>query len=160
MRCVIQRVARAEVRVGGRPTGGIGSGLVVLAAFAPGDGESELAWMAAKLAALRVFNDPAGRMNLSLRETGGAILLVSQFTLYADCRRGQRPGFSAAAAPAAAAALYDRFAALLRVQGVAVAEGVFGAMMEVELVNDGPVTLIVDREAPGARAPAASEAAP
>ncbi len=157
MRCVIQRAARAEVRVGGRATGAIGPGLVVLAAFAPGDGEAELGWMAAKLPDLRLFDDDAGKINRSLRETGGALLLVSQFTLYGDCRRGNRPGFTGSAPPAAAAALYRRFAELLREQGLVVAEGVFGAKMEVELVNDGPVTLIVDRDAPG---PSPAEARP
>lgn len=147
MRCVVQRVARAEVRVTGAATGRIGPGLVVLAAFAAGDGEEQLRWMAAKLPDLRLFNDDAGKLNRCLRETGGAILLVSQFTLYGDCRRGNRPSFVASAPPAAAVALYARFGSLLREQGVPVAEGVFGAMMEVELVNDGPVTLIVDREA-------------
>ncbi len=146
MRCVIQRAARAEVRVDGAVTGRIGPGLVVLAAFAAGDGEAELAWMAAKLPDLRVFNDAAGKINLSLRDVGGAILLVSQFTLYGDCRKGNRPSFVASAPPARAAELYACFGALLRAQGVPVEEGRFGAMMEVELVNDGPVTLVVDRE--------------
>ncbi len=148
MRCVVQRVARAEVRVDGNVTGRIGPGLVVLAAFAAGDGEAELGWMAAKLPDLRLFNDAGGKINRSLRDVGGAILLVSQFTLYGDCRRGNRPSFVASAPPARAAALYARFGELLRGQGAPVAEGVFGAMMAVELVNDGPVTLIVDREAP------------
>ncbi len=153
MRCVIQRVARAEVRVDGAATGRIGPGLVVLAAFAPGDGEAELAWMARKLPELRVFNDAEGKLNRSLRETGGAILLVSQFTLYGDSRKGNRPSFIGSAPPAEAGALYARFAGLLRAQSVPVAEGRFGAMMDVELVNDGPVTLIVDRERAGDGAP-------
>jgi D-tyrosyl-tRNA(Tyr) deacylase len=143
---VIQRVARAEVRVDGETMGRIGPGLVTLAAFAGGDGEAELAWMAGKLPDLRVFNDPTGKLNLSLRDVGGAILLVSQFTLYGDCRKGHRPSFTASASPAAAAALYARFAVLLRAQQVPVEEGRFGAMMEVELINAGPVTLVIDRD--------------
>jgi D-tyrosyl-tRNA(Tyr) deacylase len=147
LRCVIQRAARAEVRVDGEVTGRIGGGLVVLAAFAGGDGEAELAWMAAKLPDLRLFNDAAGKINRSLRDVGGAILLVSQFTLYGDCRKGNRPSFVGSAPPAQAAAQYARFAALLRAQAVPVEEGRFGAMMEVELVDAGPVTLVVDRDA-------------
>lgn len=155
MRCVIQRAARAEVRVAGQMTGRIGPGLVVLAAFAGDDGEAELRWMAAKLPELRVFNDEQGKLNRSLRETGGGVLLVSQFTLYGDCRKGNRPSFTASAPPAQAARLYARFAELLRAGGVPVAEGVFGAMMDVELVNAGPVTLVVEREAAAPRAGAA-----
>jgi len=151
MRCVIQRSGPARVTVDGRRLGSIERGLVVLAAFAPGDTDHELEWMAHKLPALRIFEDPGGKMNLSLREVGGSILLVSQFTLYGDCRKGHRPGFSASAPPPLAADLYERFSGLLRRQWPAVSEGEFGAMMRLELVNEGPVTLIIDREAPGAR---------
>ncbi len=152
MRCVVQRVARAEVRVDGAATGRVAEGLLVLAAFAADDDEATLRWMAAKLPSLRVFADGAGRLDRSLRESGGGLLLVSQFTLYGDCRRGQRPSFTRSAPPERARGLYARFAALLRAEGVAVEEGVFGAMMEVELVNAGPVTLIVERDAAAAKA--------
>jgi D-tyrosyl-tRNA(Tyr) deacylase len=147
MRCVVQRVSRAEVRVDGEVTGRIGPGLVVLAAFAVGDGEAELAWMARKLVNLRLFNDEEGRINLSLADAAGGILLVSQFTLYGDCRKGNRPSFVGSAPPEAAAELYARFAEALRGVWPEVAEGRFGARMEVSLVNEGPVTLIVDRDA-------------
>ena len=147
MRCVVQRVSRAEVRVAGVVTGRVADGLLVLAAFAPDDDEATLRWMAAKLPALRVFGDDEGRLNRSLRETGGGLLLVSQFTLYGDCRRGHRPGFTGSAPPERARGLYAQFADLLRAQGPVVGEGIFGAMMDVELVNAGPVTLIVDRDA-------------
>lgn len=149
MRCVVQRVSRAEVRVAGETVGRIGAGLLVLAAFAPDDGEAELAWIARKLPALRLFNDAEGRINLGLSEVGGGILLVSQFTLYGDCGRGNRPSFVGSAPPERARELYGRFGELLRVAWPKVAEGVFGAAMEVDLVNDGPVTLILDRSAKG-----------
>lgn len=154
MRCVIQRSGPASVSAGGRQLGAIEGGLVVLAAFAPGDTDAELDWMARKLPALRIFEDEEGRMNLSLREAGGSILLVSQFTLYGDCRRGNRPSFTGSAPPAAAEDLYERFSGLLRRQWPQVSEGEFGAMMQVQLVNDGPVTVIIDREAPDAAVPA------
>ncbi len=147
MRCVVQRSGPAEVRVEGEVTGRIERGLVVLAAFAPGDGEAELRWMARKLPALRIFRDDEDRMNRSLRDVGGGILLVSQFTLYGDCRKGHRPSFVGSAEPDRARELYARFGEVLREEWSEVAEGVFGAMMEVDLVNDGPVTLILDREA-------------
>lgn len=147
MRCVVQRAARAAVRVDGEVTGSIDGGLVVLAAFAPGDGEDELRWMAKKLCSLRIFRDDEDRMNLSLRDVGGGVLLVSQFTLYGDARKGNRPSFIGSAPPERARALYARFGAVLREEWPTVAEGVFGAMMEVELVNDGPVTVILDRDA-------------
>ena len=147
MRCVIQRSGPARVTVDGRQVGAIERGLVVLAAFAPGDTERELQWMAHKLPALRIFADADRKMNLSLREVGGAILLVSQFTLYSECQRGHRPGFTGSAPPAQAADLYERFSGLLRQQWPAVSEGEFGAMMQLELTNEGPVTLIIDREA-------------
>jgi len=147
VRCVIQRVSRAEVRIEGAGVGRIDGGLVVLAAFAPGDGERELDWMARKIPALRLFGDGEGRINLSLRDVDGGILLISQFTLYGDCRKGNRPSFVGSAPPAAAEKLYRRFGELLRREWPAVAEGRFGAMMDVELVNAGPVTILLEREA-------------
>ena len=148
MRCVVQRSGPARVRVGERVTGEIASGLVVLAAFQATDTESELLWMARKLPRLRIFRDDEDRMNRSLADVGGGILLVSQFTLYGDCRKGQRPSFVGSAPPEQARRLYERFGELLRAEWPSVAEGEFGAMMQVQLVNDGPVTLILDREAP------------
>jgi D-aminoacyl-tRNA deacylase len=147
MRVVAQRVSRAAVRVEGETVEAIGQGLLVLCAFQASDTTACVKWMAAKLAALRVFADAEGKMNRSLREVGGAALAVSQFTLYGDCRKGRRPSFVGSAPAAAAAALYAEFLAALRAEGLAVASGVFQAMMEVELVNDGPVTLILDRDA-------------
>ena len=145
MRAVVQRVSRAAVRVGGETVGAIGRGFVVLAGFAPGDDEPVLAWMADKLAGLRVFGDAEGKMNLGIQEAGGAMLVVSQFTLYGDASKGRRPSFVGAAPPEQAEALYDRFVALLRERGVRVETGRFRAMMDVELVNDGPVTLLLER---------------
>ncbi len=144
---VLQRVSRAEVRVDGRVTGRIGAGLVVLAGFAPGDADATLEWMAEKILTLRVFGDAQGKMNLALDDVGGALLVVSQFTLYGDAHKGRRPSFVNAAPPEAAIPLYQRFVALLRERsgGIRVETGEFGAMMEVELVNDGPVTLILER---------------
>lgn len=147
MRCVIQRSGPARVDIDGQTVGAIDGGLVVLVAFAPDDTEAELAWMVRKLTNLRVFPDEEGRMNRSLRDTGGGILLVSQFTLYGDCRKGNRPSFVGSAAPERAEALYRRFGDLLRDAWPAVAEGRFGAMMDVVFTNRGPVTLVVDREA-------------
>src|SRR5439155_2308111 len=148
MRVVLQRVSRAEVRVAGRVTGTIGVGFLVLAGFAPGDTEATLAWMADKILGLRVFADTEGKMNLGLADVGGALLVVSQFTLYGDAHKGRRPSFVDAAPPGIAIPLYDRFLALLREKGgsaLRVETGEFGAMMEVELVNDGPVTLLLDK---------------
>jgi D-aminoacyl-tRNA deacylase len=144
---VLQRVSRAEVRVGERVTGRIGTGLLVLAGFAPTDTEATLDWMAEKILGLRLFSDPDGKMNLDLDEVQGAVLVVSQFTLYGDARKGRRPSFVDAAPPAVAVPLYERFVALLRERsgGIRVETGEFGAMMEVELVNDGPVTLVVEK---------------
>ncbi len=146
MRCVIQRVSSASVRIAGETTGSIGPGLVVLVAFAPSDTEKELLWMARKIPELRLFGDDEGRINVSLRKQGGGILLISQFTLYGDCRKGNRPSFVGSAPPAAAEALYRQFGRLLREEWPEVAEGRFGAMMDVELVNAGPVTVILDRD--------------
>lgn len=128
-------------------TGRIESGLVVLAAFSGEDTEAELAWMARKLPRLRIFRDDDGLMNRSLEDVGGGILLVSQFTLYGNCRKGMRPSFVGSAPPERARSLYQTFGRLLRQEWATVGEGEFGAMMEVSLVNDGPVTLILDRDA-------------
>ena len=145
MRVVLQRVSRARVTVEGRTVGEIGPGLLLLAGFREGDGEEAVAWMARRIPALRVFSDAEAKMNLSLDDTGGGLLVVSQFTLFGDTRRGNRPSFVDAARPEQAEALYRRFVELLREGGRTVATGEFGAMMEVELVNDGPVTLILER---------------
>ncbi len=145
MRIVVQRVSRAAVRVDGAPVGAIGRGFVVLAGFTAGDGEPQLAWMADKLVGLRVFTDAEGKMNLALGEVGGALLVIPQFTLYGDATKGRRPSFVDAAPPAAAQPLYERFVVLLRERGAHVETGCFGAAMEVELVNDGPVTMVLER---------------
>ena len=145
MRVVLQRVSRAQVTVDGRVTGTIARGFLVLAAFAAGDDDATLEWMADKIAGLRLFPDDAGRMNLDLHAVGGGVLVVSQFTLYGDVARGRRPSFVDAALPEVAEGLYDRFVTLLRAKVPEVATGEFGATMAVELVNDGPVTLIVER---------------
>jgi D-tyrosyl-tRNA(Tyr) deacylase len=144
MRAVVQRVSRAEVRVEGAIAGSVGRGLLVLLGVAAGDGEEEARFLAGKVAGLRVFDDSAGKMNLSVAEVGGGVLVVSQFTLLADVRKGNRPSFGGAAPPEDAKALYQRFCALLREKGLEVAAGVFRAHMEVELVNDGPVTILLD----------------
>lgn len=145
MRVVLQRVDRAAVRIGGRTAGAIERGLLVLIGFAPGDDEDRLRWMAEKIRGLRIFPDDDGRMNLDLAESGGALLVVSQFTLYGDASKGRRPSFIAAAPPEQARRLYDRFLALCAAGGTTVESGEFGAMMDVELVNSGPVTLVLDR---------------
>ena len=144
MRVLIQRVSRAAVRVGGATVGSIGRGLVVFLGVERGDDENDAVWNAAKTAQLRIFPDAAGRMNLDVSETSGAVLVVSQFTLAASTRRGRRPSFESAAEPEAAQRLYERFVEALRERGLVVATGTFRAMMEVELVNDGPVTLLLD----------------
>ncbi len=140
----MQRVSRAEVRVGAELVGRVGRGLLALVGVAREDDEGDAAFIADKLVRLRVFADEAGKMNLSVGQVGGALLLVSQFTLLADTRSGSRPGFGAAMAPGPAEALYRRVAGLCRDAGATVEEGRFGAHMEVELVNDGPVTLLLD----------------
>jgi len=148
VRVVLQRVSRAAVRVGGTTVGKIDTGFVVLAGFAPTDNDASLDWMAEKILGLRLFGDADGKMNLDLDEVQGALLVVSQFTVYGDARKGRRPSFIDAAPPALAATLYKRFLALLHERsggGVRIETGEFGAMMEVELVNDGPVTLILER---------------
>jgi D-aminoacyl-tRNA deacylase len=146
MRAVVQRVKRAEVRVDGRVAGSIGAGLVVLLGVAREDTEPTAGDLAEKILNLRIFDDEQGRMTRSARDSGAAILVVSQFTLYGDCRKGRRPSFDRAAPPAVSKPLYESFLAALRAHGVEVRTGEFGAMMEVELVNDGPVTLLLDNE--------------
>ena len=141
----MQRVEKASVSVEGRITGEIGRGLLVLVGFQESDGPEELGWMAGKLPGLRIFADSEGRMNLDVREAGGEMLIVSQFTLYGDVRKGRRPSFVEAAAPERARALYDDFVDLCRTGVVPVATGEFGAAMKVSLVNDGPVTLMLER---------------
>jgi D-aminoacyl-tRNA deacylase len=148
VRAVVQRVARAEVRVEGIVVGAIGPGLLVFVGVAPGDEWRAAEALADKVAALRVFPDGRGRMQHAVGDVGGSVLVVSQFTLLADTRRGNRPSFTGAAEPAAAAPLVAAVVARLRGRGLAVAEGRFGAAMEVESVNDGPVTLVLDLTAP------------
>jgi len=145
VRVVLQRVTRASVEVGGGMRGTIGHGFLVLVGFTAADGEAELQWMADKIVGLRVFPDDEGRMNRDLREVAGSLLVVSQFTLYGDVRRGRRPSFVDASPAATAEAQYERFVSLLSDQGVPVETGEFGATMQVELVNDGPVTLVLER---------------
>ncbi|GBD06962.1 D-aminoacyl-tRNA deacylase [bacterium HR21] len=147
MRTLVQRVRYARVRVDGTVVGEIGPGLLVFVAFAPTDTAEVLRWMAHKLLHLRIFPDATGRMNRSLQEVRGGLLVVSQFTLYGDVRRGFRPSFTDAASPDQARRLYEEFLQLCRQYPVPVACGVFGAMMEVELLNDGPVTIWIEREA-------------
>lgn len=144
MRAVVQRVTRAAVTVDGAPTGAITHGLLAYVAAAPDDGDAELDWLTRKLAELRIFPDDDGRMNRSVEESDGAVLLVSQFTLYADTRKGRRPSFFDAASPEIAEPLIERLAAALRARGLAVETGRFGAYMLVDAVNDGPVTIILD----------------
>ncbi len=144
MRAVVQRVAEASVTVGGTVVGAIGPGLLVLVGAAPGDGAAEAHALADKLVGLRIFPDDDGRMNRSVADTGGEVLVVSQFTLLADVRKGRRPSFTGAAAPELAEPLVEAVAARLAAAGVRCATGRFGAMMQVHLVNDGPVTLVID----------------
>ena len=144
MRAVIQRVSRAAVRVDSKIVGEIDRGLLVLLGIAQGDGREAADYLADKIASMRIFPDTDGRMNLSVREIQGAVLAISQFTLLGDVRRGRRPSFTDAARPEDAEPLYDYFLEALRSHRLKVEAGVFGAMMEVELVNDGPVTILVD----------------
>jgi D-tyrosyl-tRNA(Tyr) deacylase len=144
MRAVVQRVSQASVKVGDEVVGAIGQGLLILLGIGVGDSEAEARLLAEKTANLRIFADEEGRFNRSLLDIGGEALVVSQFTLYADTRRGRRPSFSDAAPPEIAAPLVDVFAGELRRLGVAVSTGRFGAMMRVALVNDGPVTILLD----------------
>jgi len=144
MRAVIQRVKSASVYVDGRLSGKIGNGLLVFVGVGKGDGESDVSYMVSKLPDLRIFEDPSGKFNLSLRETRGEILVVSQFTLYGDCSKGRRPSFTEAEEPNTAKNLYERLVFRLREQGISIQTGEFQAKMEVHLVNDGPVTLLLD----------------
>lgn len=145
MRVVVQRVSEAKVSVGGETVATIGRGLLLLVGLREADGLDQLRWMADKVVGLRIFEDGEGRMNLSLPEVEGQLLVVSQFTLYGDARKGRRPSFVEAARPEVAEPLYDQFVGILRESGSSVETGRFGAMMEVSLVNDGPVTLVIDR---------------
>ncbi len=144
MRCVVQRVSGASVTVSGRVAGEIGPGFLVLVGVMDGDGDADVRYCADKVAGLRVFEDADDKMNLSIKDTKGAVLAVSQFTLCGDARHGRRPSFSAAARPETAVPLYEAFCARLRDQGIRVATGVFQAHMDVALVNDGPVTILLD----------------
>ncbi|WP_210366785.1 D-aminoacyl-tRNA deacylase [Bacillus sp. REN3] len=144
MRLVVQRSKEANVTVDGKITGSITKGFVVLVGVTHEDREEDAAFLAGKVANLRVFEDDAGKMNLSLMDVGGEVLSVSQFTLYGDCRKGRRPNFMEAAKPGHASAIYDAFNRFLEEKGVKVETGVFGAMMDVQLTNDGPVTLIIE----------------
>jgi D-tyrosyl-tRNA(Tyr) deacylase len=147
MRIVLQRVTRASVSIEGRVAGSIGRGFLLLAGFHTTDTTEQADWLAAKVAGLRLFPDADGKMNLGLAEVDGAVLVVSQFTLYADIERGRRPSFVDAARPDVAVPLYERFLARLRAAGLRVESGEFGADMQVDLLNDGPVTLILERSA-------------
>ena len=161
MRILLQRVSRAEVRIrpegragSPRTAGSIANGYVVLVGIAPTDTTTEARWMAEKITSLRLFPDVHGRMNKDIREQGGSLLVVSQFTLYGDTRKGRRPSFVGAAPPEMANQLYERFIAMLRDMQHTVQTGEFGALMDVELVNDGPVTIWLERDAPvGAGSP-------
>ena len=149
MRVVIQRVADASVEVDGRIVASIGGGIVVLAAFRRGDDEAELRWTAGKCLELRIFEDENGKMNRSVLDEGGEVLVVSQFTLYGNCRKGRRPAYTDSAPAEEAARLYRLFVDILRGLYPRISEGVFGAKMKLKLTNDGPVTLIVDRGGEG-----------
>ncbi len=146
MRAVIQRVSRASVRINENTTGQIGHGLVVLLGIRSEDTVRDLQWLADKIVHLRIFGDDEGKMNRSLADIDGEMLIVSQFTLYGDCRKGRRPGYSNAAPPEIAEPLYQQFIEAVTSQQISVATGTFRAAMEVELVNDGPVTLLLDSE--------------
>jgi D-tyrosyl-tRNA(Tyr) deacylase len=144
MRAVIQRVKEANVEVKGRTVGAVGPGLLVFLGVGKEDTEKDCEYLADKVINLRIFSDDKGLMNRSLLETGGAVLVVSQFTLWGDCRKGRRPSFVRAAQPVLAKALYEHFISLLRGKGLSVSKGIFQEMMDVHLINDGPVTLIID----------------
>lgn len=149
MRVVVQRVQRAAVHVGAETVASIGPGLLLLVAFKTGDEDKDLRWMAEKVAHLRIFEDSAGKMNRALLEVGGQALVVSQFTLYGDARKGRRPSFDAAAPAAEARVLFEKFVDRLTSHGIMAAVGRFQAAMRVELVNDGPVTLLLDSQSAG-----------
>ena len=144
MRAVVQRVSRAQVAVGGEIVGEIGRGLLILLGVGHADGETDADYLADKIVGLRIFEDDNGKMNLDIAAVSGGILVVSQFTLYGDVRRGKRPSFDAAAAPERARQLYEYFVARIRAAGLLCQTGCFQEMMEVELVNDGPVTILLD----------------
>src|SRR5437764_2990469 len=144
MRAVVQRVSRARVMIADEVAGQIERGLLVLLGITHTDRPEQASWLADKIVGLRIFEDAEGKMNRSVADVGGSVLVVSQFTLYGDCRKGRRPSFIEAAPPEIAIPLYEEFINAVKAQGVPVATGRFGAMMQVELVNDGPVTLIVD----------------
>ncbi len=144
MRAVLQRVRRARVVIDGEVAGAIEAGWLVLLGISPGDSQAEITWLAEKLVNLRAFADADGKMNRSVQDITGGILVVSQFTLYGDCRKGRRPSFTDAAPPAIAEPLYEAFVNAVKAHGVPVATGRFGADMQVELVNDGPVTFVLD----------------
>ena len=144
MRAVVQRIRSCRVLVAGEVVGEIGRGLLVLLGIRSGDTVDQVRWLAEKVVNLRIFADSQGKMNLDVAEAGGGVLVVSQFTLYGDCQKGRRPSFIDAARPEVAQPLYDAFANAIRLHGIPVATGRFGADMQVELVNDGPVTLVVD----------------
>jgi len=146
MRIVLQRVSRASVTIAGQVTGAIGKGFCLLVGFTHADTVAEVDWMAEKVAGLRLFSDDQDKMNLGLEDVGGALLVISQFTLYGNAQKGRRPSFIEAARPEVAIPLYERFVAQLRSRGVKVETGEFGAMMEVEIHNDGPVTLVLQKE--------------
>ena len=147
MRVVLQRVSRASVTIDGRTAGAVGRGFCLLVGLTHGDTEATVDWMADKIAGLRLFPDAEGKMNLGLGDVGGGVLVISQFTLYGDTARGRRPSFVDAARPEQAMPLYQRFVAALTARGMEVATGEFGAQMQVEIHNDGPVTLILERHA-------------
>jgi D-tyrosyl-tRNA(Tyr) deacylase len=144
MRAVVQRVTQARVVIDQEEAGQIGRGLMVLLGVARTDTPEQARWLAEKIVTLRIFNDPEGKMNLDVAEVGGEVLVVSQFTLYGDCRKGRRPSFIDAAPPEIAIPLYEEFINGVKALGIRTATGRFGAMMQVELINDGPVTLIVE----------------
>lgn len=146
MRAVVQRVKEASVQVDGAVVGAIGSGLLVLLGVDENDSEQDVRYIADKVAELRIFRDEEGKFNRSVEDVGGAVLVVSQFTLYGDCRRGRRPSFIRAARPEKAIPMYEAVVSALRVRGLTTATGEFGAMMDVHLINDGPVTLLLDSE--------------
>ena len=151
MRACVQRVRQCRVVVEDQTAGQIGAGLLVLLGVADGDTDDDLRWLADKIVALRIFEDDDGKMNRSLAEVGGALLVVSQFTLYGDCRKGRRPSFVAAAPPEKAQRMYEQFVQRVREQGVPIETGRFRARMQVELINDGPVTLWIDSAERAAR---------
>jgi D-tyrosyl-tRNA(Tyr) deacylase len=146
MRLVLQRVSNASVTIDSRVVGAIGKGFCLLVGFTHTDSEAEVQWMAEKVSGLRLFADAEDKMNLGLEDVGGGLLVISQFTLYGDAQKGRRPSFIAAARPEIAIPLYEQFIAALRAKGLAVETGEFGAMMQVEIHNDGPVTLVLERE--------------